>query len=124
MISGDKSVFDQILNSIKEKDLGFDNILIVDSDGIIIEKLDTHESDDTIAAECAGLFKETNRLSDEVALGETAFVQIQFSDKNLLISHVGKGYLMIGVQGDDRQLARSKFWLKVKSIQSLCIIES
>ena len=117
-------MFDQILDELKSKELGFENILIVDGDGIIIEKQSDTEEDETIAAECASLFKETNRLSDEVSLGETTWVQIHFSNKNLLISHVGKGYLMIGVQGDEKQIARSKFWLKIKSLQSLSIIES
>jgi len=117
-------VFDQILEDLESKNLGFENILIVDSDGIIIEKQVHSDDDETIAAECASLFKETNRLSGEVSLGETTWVQIHFSNKNLLISHVGKGYLMIGVQGDEKQLARSKFWLRIKSLQSLSIIES
>lgn len=117
-------MFDRILEEIEKKELGFENVLIVDHDGLIIEKLKDREDDDTIAAESASLFKETNRLSSEVALGETEWLQIQFQEKNLLISHVGKGYLMIGVQKDDLQLGRSKFWLRVKSLQSLSIIES
>lgn len=117
-------MFDEILEDMKNKDLGFENVLIVDGDGIIIEKMIHRDDDDIIAAESASLFKETNRLSSEVELGETVWVQIHFAQKNLLISHVGKGYLMIGVQKDDVQMGRSKFWLRVKSLQSFSIIES